>query len=533
MEHDSTHATDVGMGDLTPGAVLRSRYVLEEVIGRGGHSLVFRAKDLHRATREEPDGGRIALKALQPAFRGSTRAIERLSREFRQMQRLSHPGIARVFDLDCDGDLWFITMELVNAQTAAEWLQTTPAVGDAMQVIGRCADALQYAHAMGVIHGDLKPSNVLVTPDRQIKLIDFGSVPPQTDRVSSAAATPSYASPQILAGMRAEGRDDVFSLACVCYEIFSQGQRPFGDQSSLDAHRARLCPAAIPGMPVEAFSALVRSLAGDREQRAASPEELHRDLLGNAAVLTGAAGGNLRGGPRRTLRRASLASIGVAAACSLVLLPTARKIAAGDEELAVHTTSPQARLSSVGATQLVADRSKSEGWGDLSPLRSASAAAIASASTTPEPELAGDAVLSDSAIVEPRVGGFVTFENAALMASEAQSLIAIPVKRTESTHGAAAVEWQVEGGGSYVDAKSMQSQIVRFNDGETVRSIFIPLAHNTTMGGVHAARSFTVTLRRVGSGVRLGAVTRINVTIEPQPRLPDLSNTVAVSFNGR
>ncbi|HEX4378118.1 MAG TPA: serine/threonine-protein kinase [Steroidobacteraceae bacterium] len=503
---------DVDDGGLVAGAVLRSRYVLEEIIGRGGHSLVFRAKDLHRSAAEDPTGDRIALKALQPAFRGSSRAIERLGREFRQMQHLAHPGIARVFDLDCDGDIWFITMELIRGQSAADWLRTAPCVGDAMQVIDHCAEALRYAHAMHVIHGDLKPSNILITSDRQVKLIDFGSVPSPGDRVSYAAATPRYASPQVLAGIRAEERDDVFSLACVSYEILSEGQRPFGDQSALDAHRARLCPAAIPGMPVEVFAVLTQSLSGDREQRAASPEIFRRDLLGNASMLKRRTAVSPRGTSRRTLRRASLASAGAAAACSLVLLlPAARKIVAGDEDVAVAQTTPDAGTASASpVTELAADRVADHGSVDTH---------------------ISDAPLAATAA--PRAAGLVTFEDATLLASGAQALIAIPVRRLQSTRGSAAVEWQLEGGQANVDYKSVQSQIVRFSDGEAVRSIFIPLEHNAASPGAPGLRSFTVTLRRVDHGVRLGAVTRINVTIVPQPVLSDLSNTVAASFVGR
>ncbi len=516
MEHESQQGSaDIDDGDLVPGAVFRARYVLEEVIGRGGQSLVFRARDLHRATKEDPARDRVALKALRPAVRRNPRAIERLAREFRQMQRLAHPGIARVFDLDCDGDIWFITMDLIKARSADEWLRSAPAVGDAMTVIGQCADALHYAHAMGVIHGDLKPSNILVTAERQIKLIDFGSVPPPGDRISYAAATPRYASPQVLAGMRAEERDDVFSLACVSYEILSEGQRPFGDQSALEAHRARLCPAAIPGMPVDAFAALVRSLSGDREQRAASPEIFCRDLLGNAAMLKRRTVVRSPVKSRRTLWHASLAGIGVAAACSLVLLlPAARKIVAGDEDVAA------ARAIAPVAV---------DGSADYRPV----VARVSDTSSVPGDPASGDDQLVEPIPAAPRAAGRVTFENAELLASGAQSLIAIPVRRLQSTRGSASVAWQLEGGAADSDHRTVRPQIVRFADGEAVRSIFIPVDQSAGGTPAHGSRSFTVTLRRVDGGVRLGAVTRVNVTIVPPAMLPDLTKTVAASFAAR
>jgi serine/threonine protein kinase len=220
--------------------------VLEAVIGRGGHAVVFRAKDLHRVTPSDSNGARVALKVLNSTLRTNEHANARLALEFRQMQMLAHRGIARVFDLDCDGDVWFMTMELVAGRTLSDWMRDPLPLSDAMQVIGECAEALDYAHSMGIVHGDLKPSNMMLSADHHVKLIDFGSVPAQQ---TSPCATALYASPQVLAGMGAEIRDDIFSLACLSYSMLGDGERPFGDQSSLDAHRARLCPAAIPGMP--------------------------------------------------------------------------------------------------------------------------------------------------------------------------------------------------------------------------------------------------------------------------------------------
>jgi tRNA A-37 threonylcarbamoyl transferase component Bud32 len=495
---------DGDQGDLIPGAVLRNRYVLEEVIGRGGHCLVFRARDLHRETSDDPDGGRIALKALQPPLRSNARAVERLAREFRQMQRLAHPAIARVFDLDSDGDIWFMTMELIAGQSGAQWLRERRSLGEAMQVIGRLAEGLHFAHSVGVMHGDLKPSNVLITADLHVKLIDFGSAPAQDEPMGFAVATPSYASPQVLAGLRPELRDDVFSLACLSYEILSGGERPFGDQSSLEAYRARLCPAAIAGMPVEVFAVLMRSLTGDREHRAASAAAFSQDLQAPVKSAPRSVSRARGGAPRRApgqstrrLRHVSVASVGVAVACSLVLLlPTARKIVAGPEDDAVAAVVTPPPLSAAVNPPPVATTTDE----DAPPMNVAPAV---------------------------RVAGRATFENTALMASSAQSMIAIPIHREQSTRGEALVEWHVQRGSATpdVDYKATRPQVVRFNDGEAVRSIFIPLLDGGTDAVAHAPRTFTVTLRALEGGLRLGAVRRVSVTIVPQS-LSDLSNAL-------
>jgi serine/threonine protein kinase len=198
----SAHSSDT---DMATGTVLRTRYVLEEVVGRGGSSLVFRATDLHRALPFETNSHFVAVKLLQAEFRDDPQALLRLRREFRQTQRLSHPRVVRVFDLDCDGDIWFMTMELLTGQTAKTWMQTARDAQEALKVIYGCCEALEHAHSMGIVHGDLKPTNVVVAEDGSVTLIDFGSaanpdgvlgLPPGP----AAANTALYASPQALAG---------------------------------------------------------------------------------------------------------------------------------------------------------------------------------------------------------------------------------------------------------------------------------------------------------------------------------------------
>jgi serine/threonine protein kinase len=272
--------------ELTVGAVLRSRYVLDEVIGRGGDSVVFRAQDLHRARPEERAGGAIAIKALLPGQRANPNALTRLKREFWQMQSLTHAGIARVFDLDRENDIWFMSMELVAGQTLNAWMQRTVSDAKCLEVIAGCCEALAYAHALGVLHGDLKPSNVLICRDGGVKLIDFGSAPRLGAVLGagvdpSVAATAPYASPQMLAGEDPEPRDDIFSLACVSYAVLSRGGHPFGRKSSLEAFRAQMYPTHVATIPLRIFEVLARGLAPERAQRQASVRDFLNELVGS------------------------------------------------------------------------------------------------------------------------------------------------------------------------------------------------------------------------------------------------------------
>ena len=513
-------ATDCASADaLVPGRVLRGRYVLEEVIGRGGHSLVFRTKDLHRVATEEPGSHQIALKVLHPALRCNERAITRLAREFRQMQRLCHPGIARVFDLDCDGDVWFISMELVDGQPLSERLRQNLRPEEAMGIISRCGDALDYAHTKGIVHGDLKPSNVLLGTDGQVKLIDFGSVPSRGSQIdysaeSAQVATPCYASPQVLAGMRAEPQDDIFSLACLAYALFSEGERPFADKSSLEAHRARLCPAVIPGIPVGIFAALARSLAGDRELRAPTALELHRELLGSAGAPPPRPVERVRvprvcvprGTTRSAIHRMSLASVALGAVCVIALGHTLSTIS----RAVLPTADAQATTASVPSLTDIAPQTK------VQPEEVARAAELVPAMSLRAPSL-------------------VSFETQSLVAGSAQSMVAIVLKRTQSIRGPAAVEWEVESGSARpdIDYQPMSPQIAKFSDGEAQRSLFIPLLRTSAGIDSRPPRSFFVALRPLGGRARLGAVTRIKVTIVPEPTPDDYSTQLAVSVTPR
>jgi serine/threonine protein kinase len=518
----SMQSSDCAATQLAVGRVLRGRYVLETEIGRGGQCVIFRAKDLHRVTAEDSDGGRIALKLLHPLHCHDERAVARLAREFRQMQALAHPSIARVFDFDRDGDIWFISMELIEGQPVSQWMLQDVPLKDAFCVIRDCCEALEYAHSLGIVHGDLKPSNVLRVRDGSVKLIDFGSVAShhvgdETVHSVAESSTPAYASPQVLAGMRAEIQDDVFSVACLSYGILSEGARPFGDATSLEAHRARLCPAVIAGMPVELFSVLSRSLAGDRVHRPASTSQFYRDLLGSGVDPGARVHARSRTEPagrtkRQLIQGLSVASLAAAGLCAAaVLLPFAQKPIAGTGS----ETSSRQDVS--GTTSMGVPDPSSAATGDTGLLTPVSFEPMSSASAA-------------TALASGAGHGIVTFQSSALVAGSAQSMVAIPVRRLQSTHGATAVEWQVESGTAMpsIDYEPIKAQVMRFSEGESVRSLFIPLIRTAANTETRPPRSFTVLLRPVGNGSRLGAVTRIKVTIVPQPIYSDLGDKVAL-----
>lgn len=255
----------------TSTKLLRGRYQLDKAIAAGGSALIYRARDLHRS---EPTGALIAVKLLKPECRANAAAVERLKREYAYTLKLPHPNIVRVFDLDyCEQHGWFMTMELLEGDSLATLMRRTGTPIPRQQrlaILIACGRALSFAHQHGVLHCDLKPSNVMVTTAGRVCVLDFGAACTTSDAKDASykavATTPAYASPPLLAGKGADTRDDLFSLARIAYELFGE-YPPLG---LANAHAARkhdqvlTRPAQITHRQ---WQALQRALSPRREPR--------------------------------------------------------------------------------------------------------------------------------------------------------------------------------------------------------------------------------------------------------------------------
>jgi tRNA A-37 threonylcarbamoyl transferase component Bud32 len=504
------------------GTVLRARFVLQDVIGRGGTSVIYRARDLHRALPQETSASTVAIKVLRAEQRDDPLVLTLLQREFQQMQCLSHPGIARVFDLDCDGDVWFMSMELVAGRTVKAWVQSYDSHDDALRIITRCGEALEHAHSLGIVHGDLKPTNVMVTRDGSAKLIDFGSAPSPGTVLAAGSRpilgiTPLYASPQVLAGETAESRDDVYSLACLAYYILSSGRHPFGGHPSLEDGRAKRAPDHVRTIPLHLFAVIERGLSVERDRRQASVRDFLHELgdasrLRSPSARAPASSGplplspalpasqavakfadRLRGWrpawlPAPLVRFAVLggAMIGLVAMVRPVADPGAHASAAETLQVAATSTAPVLVPASVVAPVTV----------QAAPL--------------PAPEFT-----PGKRRVAPAAAA-ISFVEPTLRASALQSLVAVPVRRPNA-NGAAEFVWRVESGSAQpgIDYPSSQPQVVRFHDGQSVRTLFIPLIQPPAAATSHGPRTFTVALERVAGGPAVGEIARVTVAIDP------------------
>lgn len=161
------------------GTTVKNRYEIESVLGHGGLCDVYLAKDkiLESSGSETPPY--VALKILQKEFASQPETARMLIREAQQTQRLSHPNIIRVFDFGVDGEIYFLVMEYINGgETLENLIQRSRPHGlkfnATLSILNQVLDALSYAHSLGVVHADLKPANVILTSEGNVKLLDFG-----------------------------------------------------------------------------------------------------------------------------------------------------------------------------------------------------------------------------------------------------------------------------------------------------------------------------------------------------------------------
>jgi tRNA A-37 threonylcarbamoyl transferase component Bud32 len=527
MQADSPAARESSMaiddsGEVERGLILRNRYVLEEVIGRGGTSIVFRARDLHRASTEDGGSGWIAVKLLRNEWRADPLAIERLRREFRQMQSLSHAGIVRVFDLDCDGEVWFMTMELIAGRTVKQWMRESFERADALRVIKSCCDALEHAHEFGFLHGDLKPTNVLVADDGTVKLIDFGSAPSPGSRIAAQsnavlAATALYASPQVLAGKAGDVRDDVFSLACLSYGVLSGGKHPFGRRPSLEDGRAKSAPTPLTSIPAALFAVIERALSGDGHDRHESVQSFRSALTDAAAhVQPEVMAGSVTSKAAATVLE--LRQAGAESATARLRVGVPRPVVGGGRRGTWPVVNFAFLVLAVIVTALLF---RPETRRAVMP-RAAGAtvphdAGIMAANVPPADTWSGaPAPVEEAGLEAVRGSGVISFAESTVYATAMQPLVAVSVKR-EHAHGPGAFIWRVDGGTAYpgVDYKEEQPQLVRFLDGQKVRTLFIPLINTRATHVMSRPRSFTVELQPVAGGPAVGRLDRVTVTIEP------------------
>jgi serine/threonine-protein kinase len=253
---------------ISPGVTLGGRYRLDERIAGGGMGDVWRGTD-------EVLGRTVAVKILLPALLDEPGFAERFRGEARTMATINHPGVVDVYDYGSDQQLAFLVMEYVEGDALSRTLsrvgRLTPA--RTMALVAQAADALQAAHANGIVHRDVKPGNLLVRPNGTLVLTDFGiarsALVGQLTVAGSVLGTASYISPEQASGAVATAASDVYALGVVAYQCLS-GHRPFDGATPIEIamKHVRDTPRPLPAdIPPAVRSIVERAMAKDPSAR--------------------------------------------------------------------------------------------------------------------------------------------------------------------------------------------------------------------------------------------------------------------------
>ena len=313
---------------------LASRYRIHRELGAGGMAVVFLAEDLRHRRQ-------VALKVLRPELAAEI-GPRRFEREIETAARLSHPHILPVMDSGAAGELLYYVMPYVEGESLRGRLtrEKQLPLDDALGITREVADALSYAHGRGVVHRDIKPENILVQSGHAV-VADFGiaraiaaaGADTRTVTMTQAGAmmgTPAYMSPEQAAGSReVDGRSDLYSLACVLYEMLA-GQPPFTGptvESLVHQHLTAAAPSVTtirPAVPGRVAAAIARALAKTPADRFASVAQFaaalaHQESAAAAVPVSAAARPARRG--RRRAWIGGAAAVTVAIVALLVLRP--------------------------------------------------------------------------------------------------------------------------------------------------------------------------------------------------------------------
>ena len=238
-------------GRFPPGTVLAQRYRIVSVLGRGGMGEVYRANDLLLAQT-------VALKFLPAPWTSDEATLARFRNEVRIARQISHPNVCRVYDIgEADGST-YLSMEYVDGEDLASLLRRIGRLPQdkALEIARQLCAGLAAAHDKGVVHRDLKPGNIMLDGQGQLRITDFGLAGVAAEVKDIRSGTPGYMAPEQRSGLEVTSRSDIYALGVVLHEVFT-GRSPSADSTH-------------PDLAPEVDRVIRRCLAEDPAKRPAS-----------------------------------------------------------------------------------------------------------------------------------------------------------------------------------------------------------------------------------------------------------------------
>jgi serine/threonine protein kinase/tetratricopeptide (TPR) repeat protein len=289
-ENASSAVRNHAAGSLT--GIVSGRFEIGERLGKGAMGEVYRAQDT-RLKRT------VALKRLSPYLRSDPLYRKRFEQEAERASAFSDSHAAAIYDVIEDRDEIFLVMELVEGQTLRQRMQSPISLSEFLQIAIDCVEALDAAHRCGLVHCDIKPENIMLTPSGQVKILDFGVAKhlPRSDQSSTidrsgaSGGTPAYMPPEVLLEKIPDNRADIFSLGVVLYEGLA-GRHPFASNSYVETtHRVlheQPTPLRVlnPKIPEELERIVTQAMAKEPAERYLNARDLLDDLQGVQSGIT-------------------------------------------------------------------------------------------------------------------------------------------------------------------------------------------------------------------------------------------------------